>query len=180
MRRNRWTALAVPALALALALSACGSSSSGSSGSAGSGSGAPTVGVDTIDGIGAVLVDDQGAALYTPDQEADGTIRCTGECTEFWTPLPAGSPTTAADSVDGRLADIKRPDGTRQVTYDGRPLYRFTEDGGAGKVTGDGFKDTFGGTEFTWRAVTTEGVSAGGGGSSDSGGSGGSGGGYGY
>ena len=60
-----------------------------------------------------------------------------------------------------RLADIKRPDGTRQVTYDGRPLYRFTEDGGAGKVTGDGFKDSFGGTKFTWHAVTTDGVSAG-------------------
>ena len=166
MRRNRWTALAVPVLALAFA--ACGSSGS----DAGSGPATPTVGVDNIGGIGAVLVDDHGAALYTPDQEADGKVRCTGECTGFWTPLPVGSPTTAADSVDGRLADIKRPDGTRQVTYEGRPLYRFTEDGGAGKVTGDGFKDTFGGTEFTWRAVTIDGVSGGG--------TGGSGGGYGY
>jgi len=165
MRRHRWTALAVPTLALALA--ACGGSGSGS------GSATPTIGVDNVDGIGAVLVDDQGAALYTPDEEADGKIRCTGGCTGFWTPLPAGSPTTAADSVDRRLADVERPDGTRQVTYDGRPLYRFTEDGGAGKVTGDGFKDTFGGTEFTWRAVTADGVSAGGG-SSDAGG------GYGY
>jgi predicted lipoprotein with Yx(FWY)xxD motif len=170
MRRPRWTALAVPALALAL--SACGSS--GPDAAATAGSGTPTVGVKTIDGIGAVLVDDHGAALYTPEQEADGKIRCTGECTAFWTPLHAGSPTTAADSVDGRLADIKRPDGTRQVTYDGGPLYRFTEDGGAGKVTGDGFKDTFGGTEFTWHAVTT------GGKPSDSGGSGGSSSGYGY
>jgi predicted lipoprotein with Yx(FWY)xxD motif len=172
MRRHRWTALAVPALALAL--SACGGSDPGATATAGSGT--PTVGVKTIDGIGAVLVDDHGAALYTPEQEADGKIRCTGECTAFWTPLQAGSPTTAADSVDGRLADIKRPDGTRQVTYDGRPLYRFSEDGGAGKVTGDGFKDTFAGTEFTWHAVTTAGVSAGGK-PSDSGGSGG---GYGY
>jgi predicted lipoprotein with Yx(FWY)xxD motif len=168
MRPNRWTALAVPALAVAL--SACGSSGSG----AASGSGAPTIGVDKVDGIGAVLVDDHGDALYTPDQEADGTIRCTGGCMAFWTPLPAGSPTTTAKSVDGRVADIRRPDGTRQVTYDGRPLYRFTEDGGAGKVTGDGFKDSFGGTRFTWHAVTTGGVSTGGKGSSDSGG------GYGY
>jgi predicted lipoprotein with Yx(FWY)xxD motif len=166
MRRNRWTALAVPVLALALV--ACGGSDSGSG--SGSGSATPTIGVDNVDGIGAVLVDDQGAALYTADEEADGKIRCTGDCLGFWTPLPAGSPTTAADSVDGRLADIKRPDGTRQVTYDGRPLYRFTEDGGAGKVTGDGFKDSFDGTEFTWHAVTTDGVSDGGGGS----------GGYGY
>jgi predicted lipoprotein with Yx(FWY)xxD motif len=172
MRPNRWTALAVPVLALAL--SACGGSASGSGSGAASGSGTPTIGVDKVDGIGAVLVDDHGAALYTPDQEADGMIRCTGGCTGFWTPLPAGSPTTTANSVDGRVGDIRRPDGTRQVTYDGRPLYRFTEDGGAGKVTGDGFKDSFGGIRFTWRAVTTDGVSTGGKGSSDSGG------GYGY
>ena len=168
MRRNRWTALVIPALAVVLG--ACGSSDPG--GAATAGSRTPTVGVDNIGRIDAVLVDDHGAALYTPDQEADGKVRCTGECTGFWTPLPAGSPTTAADSVDGRLAAIKRPDGTRQVTYEGRPLYRFTEDGGAGKVTGDGFKDSFGGTEFTWHAVTIDGVSAGG--------TGGSGGGYGY
>ena len=170
MRRNRWTALAVPALALALG--ACGGSDPDATATAGSRS--PTVGVDRIDGIGAVLVDDQGAALYTTDEEADGKIRCTGDCLAFWTPLPAESPTTAAESVDGKLADIKRPDGTRQVTFDGRPLYRFAEDGGAGKVTGDGFKDSFGGTEFTWHAVTTSGVSSASGGSSDAGG------GYGY
>jgi predicted lipoprotein with Yx(FWY)xxD motif len=65
--------------------------------------------------------------------------------------------------VSGKLAQVKRPDGTMQVTFDGKPLYRFTEDSAPGQVTGNNFKDDFDGTQFTWHAVTTGGSSAGGG-----------------
>jgi hypothetical protein len=34
-----------------------------------------TVSARVVDGVGTVLVDAHGAALYTPDQEADGTLR---------------------------------------------------------------------------------------------------------
>ena len=40
----------------------------------------------------------------------------------------SGQP-TAGDGVSGKLGIVKRPDGMRQVTLDGRPLYRFAEDG---------------------------------------------------
>ncbi len=56
------------------------------------------------------------------------------------------------------LAVITRDDGGKQVTLDGRPLYRFSEDPAPGKVTGDGFKDDFGGVSFTWHAVTPSGA----------------------
>ena len=69
------------------------------------------------------------------------------------------------DGVSGRLATVKRPDGSRQVTLDGRPLYRFAQDSAAGKATGDGVTDNFDGQQFTWHAEGT--------GMSDSGGSGG-------
>jgi predicted lipoprotein with Yx(FWY)xxD motif len=55
---------------------------------------------------------------------------------------------------------LKRPDGTAQVTAGGKPLYTFTEDA-PGKVTGNGFKDAFGGTRFTWHAVLASGKAAG-------------------
>ena len=48
------------------------------------------------------------------------------------------------------------------MTFDGKPLYTFVEDG-AGKVTGDGFSDDFGGTHFVWTVASS------GGGSSDAG-----------
>ena len=81
-----------------------------------------------------------------------GAIRCTGECTAFWEPLApgAGKPTGAAGA--GKLGVIRRPDGARQVSVDGRPVYTFSEDT-AGSITGDGFRDEFGGRNFLWHIV---------------------------
>jgi predicted lipoprotein with Yx(FWY)xxD motif len=145
--------LAAAAAAAAFVIAGCGG---GGSVPTATGGAAPTVSVKQLDGIGAVLVDDHGHALYASDQEAGGRIRCTGGCTTFWDPLTATAP-TAAPGVTGKLATIRRGDGAQQVTFKGKPLYRFTEDPGPGQVTGDDFKDSFGGTAFTWHAVTTSG-----------------------
>ena len=99
-----------------------------------------------------VLVDSEGAALYTSEEEADGKVRCTDACAEIWLPLTASKP-TAASGVTGRLGVVERPDGARQVTYDGKPVYRFADDGGPGDVTGDGLSDSFDGQRFTWHVI---------------------------
>ena len=104
-----------------------------------------------------MLVDPTGKALYTPDEEADGNVRCTGGCTSIWQPLvapDAGAP-KAADGA-ATLDVIARPDGMHQVTAGGKPLYTFSEDT-PGKVTGDGFSDDFAGRHFTWHAVLADG-----------------------
>jgi predicted lipoprotein with Yx(FWY)xxD motif len=153
------TALAVAA---ALVVAACGGGSD--SGNAQAGAAATTVSIASIDGND-VLVDSKGAALYASDQEKDGTVRCTGGCASVWLPLTApgsGQPTAAGD-VAGKLGVVKRPDGKRQVTLAGRPLYRFAQDGGSGKVSGDGASDSFGGRQFTWHVEGTGGTSSGGG-----------------
>ena len=54
---------------------------------------------------------------------------------------------------------MARPDGSRQVTFDGRLLYRFLEDPDTGTVTGNGFADTFDGQAFTWHVATPTGIS---------------------
>jgi predicted lipoprotein with Yx(FWY)xxD motif len=144
------------ALAAALALAACGGGSSDSSESAAADDGGGTVAVKAVDGIGDVLVDAGGKALYTADVEEDGKVRCTGACTSFWVPLTidSGEPTGA----DG-LGVVERPDGARQVTAGGQPLYTFSEDT-SGKVTGNGFSDDFEGRRFTWSAATADGKAA--------------------
>jgi predicted lipoprotein with Yx(FWY)xxD motif len=151
------TALGAALAALALALAACGDDDEQP---AAAGAGA-TVSVAEVDGVGSVLVDRSGKALYTADQEADGAIRCRGGCLTIWLPLEASGTPTGSDDVTGELGTVERPDGTKQVTYDGRPLYRFAEDAAPGEVTGDGVSDSFGGTAFTWRVVTTTGASTG-------------------
>jgi predicted lipoprotein with Yx(FWY)xxD motif len=158
------TALAILAT---LALVACGGSDD--DGAATASTGSTTVSLD--DGV---LVDRNGAALYSSDQEKSGQVSCTGGCTSIWLPLAApssGEPTAGAD-ITAKLGVVKRPDGSRQVTLDGRPLYRFAEDGKDGKATGDGLTDSFAGKQFTWHAEGT--------GASDSSGGGGGGGAYSY
>ena len=114
-----------------------------------------TLSVKTLSGAGKVLVDSKGRALYMNDQER-GRVLCTGACLSFWKPLTV-SGTPKAGSLPGKLAVVKRPDGGRQVAYNGKLLYSFTLDK-SGKVTGDGFKDAFGGQKFTWHVAHPAGV----------------------
>jgi predicted lipoprotein with Yx(FWY)xxD motif len=142
--------LTLGAVAASLALAACGGG--GDSSTSAAPAEGTTVAVKSIDGIGDVLVDPSGKALYSSDVEADGKVHCTGACTSFWKPLTvdAGKPTAAADA--GKLSVIDRPDGAKQVAADGKPLYTFSEDA-PGKVQGNGFSDDFDGRHFTWKAV---------------------------
>jgi predicted lipoprotein with Yx(FWY)xxD motif len=133
---------ALAALIIGIALVGCGDDDGDSGGER-----ATTVALDE-----GVLVDSHGAALYTSNMEVNGDVFCTGSCTEVWLPLTARHPTATSD-VEGDLGVLTRPDGSRQVTYDGKPVYRFAEDGGPGDVTGDGVTDSFDGQEFTWNVI---------------------------
>jgi predicted lipoprotein with Yx(FWY)xxD motif len=129
---------ALAALILGLAFASCGGDDGGER--------PTTVALD-----GGVLVDSRGAALYTSNMEVNGDVFCTGACTAVWLPLTARHPTAAPD-VEGNVGVITRPDGSRQVTYDGRPVYRFAQDD-PGDVSGDGVTDSFGGQQFRWDAI---------------------------
>ncbi len=156
------------ALVAVTALSACGGSSNAASPAASTTGSSDTVSTADVQGVGTVLVDSKGMALYSPDQEKSGTIMCTEGCTAIWVPLTVTSTPTGSSAVAAKLGTVMRPDGATQVTFDGKPLYTFAEDSGPDTVTGDGAKDTFGGQSFTWHvaapgAVTTTSTSGGGG-----------------
>jgi predicted lipoprotein with Yx(FWY)xxD motif len=149
------------AAAASVALAACGGNDGGGSPQPAAAPGATkTVAVKHVDGIGSVLVTAGGRALYSSDVEADGKVHCTGACTSFWEPLTVDSGTPAVAAGVARLDVIKRPDGTRQVTANGKLLYTFSEDA-PGKVQGNGFADDFEGRHFTWNAVLAGGKPAG-------------------
>lgn len=160
MSPTRTARLAVGAAALLVAAAACGGSGdSGGSGGKASNTGG-TVSAKNISGVGNVLVDSSGMALYFSEQETDGTIKCTKDCLDVWLPLtvPDGQSPKAGSGVSGKLGTVTRPDGGTQVTLDGKPLYRFSFDKSPDKVTGEGAKDSFGGTDFVWHVATTNGV----------------------
>jgi predicted lipoprotein with Yx(FWY)xxD motif len=150
-------------LAIALAavlLAACGGGEDGDNGAApAAGPGNGVVSTQSVDGTD-VLVDSEGRTLYSAEVERDGRIRCTGACESFWDPV--GASATEADSAAADLGldlgVVERPDGARQLTLEGLPLYSFTEEG-PGQLDGDGFVDDFDGTHFEWAAATTGGGS---------------------
>ena len=186
MRRKSILAfLSVPLIAIGLAACGGGGSSSSTTATAASASGSgSTVSTMSISGVGTVLTDSNGNALYTNNQDTGSKIACTTACAAIWPPLAApssGKPTSSDAAVQAKLGVVKRSDGTSQVTYSGKPLYTFASDS-SGQATGNGVTDHFGGTSFMWTAATVSGASSATSSTaaSGSGSSGGGGGGYGY
>ena len=88
-----------------------------------------------------VLVNQNGMTLYVfaPDKKNQST--CTGECATFWPPLELASAAPAPSSLPGIAGEFStglRADGSRQVTFDGAPLYTWSKDKAPGDMTGQG------------------------------------------
>ncbi|HEU5475046.1 MAG TPA: hypothetical protein VFV67_30755 [Actinophytocola sp.] len=143
-------------LAAALVLTACGSEGQASSPAGGTGTSGP-VGTRDLDGVGTVLVDTVGRTLYFTDSDTAGEIKCTAECLDLW--IPAEAP---GDTVDGApvgdLSVISRPDGTKQIAFQDKPLYTFKLDSPNKPSAGHNASDTFGGVDFTWHAAVVDGA----------------------
>ena len=160
--KKTYTALAALAAVVVLVIAACGGG--GGNGAEESASGgtdaATTVSVSGADGVGDVLVDEEGSALYASVQEENGMVLCTDACAAIWVPLTVGDEPTGSDGLTADLGVVTRPEGTQQVTFNGRPLYTFIEDSGPDVVTGNGFSDTFGDLGlFEWHVATPTGIS---------------------
>src|SRR4051794_25894116 len=101
----------------------------------------------TVPGLGVVLVDGKGHALYTHTDANGKAVACTGACPTAWPPLTvaAGAKVKAPKGVKalGTTSD------THQVAATGLPLYRFSLDTQAKQAKGDGV-NAFGGT---WHVV---------------------------
>jgi len=104
--------------------------------------------------LGRVLVNRSGRTLYLFEKDKRGQSACSGACTAYWPPLLVkGKPHATKGAKQSLVGTIKRADGTRQVTYAGHPLYRFSGDLKRGDTTGEGLTD-FGGS---WDAVAPSG-----------------------
>src|ERR1700739_817892 len=164
----RWAAAGLAAAALLAA--GCGSSSSStkpassscssapaSSSSAPSASGTASssaaLKTTTIGGV-AVLTNAKGLTLYWFVPDTSTKSNCNGSCATYWPPVPG--PATAGAGVTGKLATIKRSDGSTQATYDGHPLYTYVGDTAPGQAKGNGLNLSGG----VWHEMTVSGATA--------------------
>ena len=106
-------------------------------------------GCATTDTVGArfsngVLTDPAGMTLYTFDKDVEnsGKSVCNGPCATNWPPLAARN----EDKPSGLWSTVTRDDGSRQLAYKGKPVYRWIKDQKPGDQTGDGVANA-------WRIV---------------------------
>jgi len=85
-----------------------------------------------------------------------GKSVCSGACASIWPPVTTtGTPTVSGGAVATDLGTFTRSDGTKQVTYDGHPLYYYAADSGPGMTSGQGVN----GFGALWWLVAPSGVS---------------------
>jgi predicted lipoprotein with Yx(FWY)xxD motif len=159
---SRTAGLLTTLAAAGLALAACG----GSSGSGGTASGqtsaagtssAAAVATGAVlktasTSLGTVVVTGAGKTVYAFDKDTknSGKSVCNTGCIGLWPAVTTTSGSPTAAGVSAKLGTITRADGTKQITLDGRPLYTYAGDSGAGAVSGQGVKGI-------WWAVTPSG-----------------------
>jgi predicted lipoprotein with Yx(FWY)xxD motif len=79
--------------------------------------------------FGTILFDGRGFVLYAFARDTHGRSACSGACAKAWPPyIVTGKLIGRAGIAAGRLATVRRSDGSRQVTYAGRPLYYYVGD----------------------------------------------------
>jgi predicted lipoprotein with Yx(FWY)xxD motif len=131
------TAVGVAAAAWA-GLALAGGSDQGASSESGTGDGSrkPPAQIQVMGSeYGDVLFDGKGFALYLFTDDRKGKSRCYGACAKAWPPFKTRGKPIAGTGADGSLlGTTKRRNGSRQVTYDGHPLYYYEDDDEAGEI----------------------------------------------
>jgi predicted lipoprotein with Yx(FWY)xxD motif len=110
---------------LVLALAAA---SSGQAEMAAPGGASPTVKVRSSQ-FGRILFDGGNRALYAFTSDPRGKTTCYGACAAAWPPyIVRGTLRAGTGTKRSLLETTRRRDGSRQLTYAGRPIYYYVHD----------------------------------------------------
>jgi len=86
------------------------------------------------EGASYVMRNDEGYAIYWSKSHQTAKTLCEGDCAKLWPPV-----VPSADARDiGEWKTIKRSDGVRQWTYQGKPLHLYSKDESGRPAAGDG------------------------------------------
>ncbi len=146
--------LLIPAaVGASLLLAACGNSQSASTPATSSSppasqptsTSSATLSIGTAKGSdGTYLTGASGRALYIWAGDTRDKSACSGACAKAWPPLTDSSMPKLTGGVKAPdVSLISRSGGVKQVAYNGRPLYYYAGDTGAGMTNGQG-SDQFG------------------------------------
>lgn len=118
-----------------------------------------TLQVAESEAFGSYLTNGEGAPLYAFTADTQGTadaapvISCNPDCLQAW-PLVTGDAPEAGEGVDASMIGTMDHEGQSVVTYNGWPLYTFTQDQGSDTPQGQDI-ESFGGE---WYLVGPDGT----------------------
>ena len=154
--KGKTTLISLLAIALVAAVVAgCGGgNNTATASSSQSGSGSHTIAVSDNSSLGKVLVDSKGRTVYLFQKDTGSMSTCSGACATDWPPVTTtAKPTAGSGLTASMVGTTTRSDGTKQVTYNGHPLYNYVGDQKAGDTNGQGIS-AFG---AKWYAVSPAG-----------------------
>lgn len=89
------------------------------------------------DQLGTFLADGDGNTLYLFTKDVKGTSNCYDKCAQQWPAvIPAGDATLKEGVASSLIGTTERKDGTKQLMYNGWPLYYYAKDKAPGDVVG--------------------------------------------
>jgi predicted lipoprotein with Yx(FWY)xxD motif len=130
-RAAGWTTAVLAIAALALLGAAVAGASPAAPAATATGAGLKTT---TIGGT-TVLTNARGFTLYWFAPDTPAASKCYGSCAAYWPPVTGTA--AAGPGLPGRVGTITRTGGTRQLTYNGHPLYTYIGDTAPGQARGN-------------------------------------------
>jgi predicted lipoprotein with Yx(FWY)xxD motif len=82
-----------------------------------------------------VLTNAKGFTLYSFAPDTPTSSKCYGSCAVYWPPVTGTI--AAGQGLPGTVTTITRTDGTKQLTYNGHPLYTYIGDAAPGQAKGN-------------------------------------------
>ena len=105
---------------------------------------AALVNLSTDGALGPHLVDNSGRVQYLYARDEKNVSNCSGNCALAWPPLLSVDAPIAGEGVTAdRLGATVRADGSKQVTYNGWPLYLYANDEKPGDTVGQARGDVW-------------------------------------
>lgn len=95
--------------------------------------------------LGKIVVDAKGMTVYhfTKDVKDSGKSNCTGECIAAWPPVLTESDNPKVEGVTGTVGTIPTPEGKKQITINGMPIYLWVKDTAPGDTTGQDMNEVW-------------------------------------
>jgi predicted lipoprotein with Yx(FWY)xxD motif len=85
--------------------------------------------------LGTIAVDGEGMTVYVynPDEENSQAGSCDEACLRYWPAVTSVTDSPIVEGIDAVIDTVDGPEGSFQITVNGKPVYRYLDD----KVPGD-------------------------------------------